>query len=930
MKRPPRLFLALLAPFVLAWSASALAQNCANGKTMFFKTSASDPTACANSNCHGAQVNKNNIQNAAGNPSLIDAALAGSVTGVDNTPMLNLDIVNTLPLTESDVQDIAQWIFYAPTCPAPTPMVAANPTAAAFGSVNVGSSSSSQTITISNTGAGNATSMTYPSAPTNFTKSGTCSNGTLNAGSSCTLVFTFSPASAGSFTPTYTITGAGSISVPISLSGTGVAITPSLQASPSSAAFGSVVVGQSSTPQSITVTNSGGPASGVSISNPDAAEFLVTGNTCTTSLGAGASCTFNLAYKPSATGADNVTLTVSYTGGSTTVAMSGTGAPPPAPSLQAAPATLAFGNVSVGSTGAAQTLTISNTGGSSAAGVSIANGNAAKFPVSANTCGATIAAGASCTLHVAYAPSAAGADNANLTISYTGSAPLVVAMSGTGTTAPSANLGALPGSLSFGSITAGTTSSAQTLTVTNSGNAQATGIAFANNNAAEFVVSANTCGATLNTGASCTLNVAYAPNGTGTDSANLTISYAGGTSLVIALNGTGTAAATPSLQAAPPMVSFGNVAVGQTSSTTGITVTNSGGAAATAVAFVNSDAAEFVVSANTCGATVNAGASCTLNVAYSPSAAGADSATLTVNFAGGGALSISLSGAGVTPPPPGTGQLSMPTAVAMPDETLGIASPAHAVAVSNIGSASVTVSSIASSNAAEFAVSGSTCGSVSAGAGCSFSITFTPTAVGGRTTTITVTSSGAGSPQTIAVSGNGLSSSGGGGTTPPPPGTTAAAIEYYHAGFDHYFITAIQGEIDKLDNGTFVGWARTGHSFNVYPNAATGLNGVCRFFSTSFAPKSSHFYTPDAAECTTVKANPNWMFEAVVFYIPPPALDGSCPSGTNPVYRVYNNGQGAAPNHRYTTDLAVRATMLAQGWIPEGYGPIGVIMCTPP
>ena len=45
--------------------------------------------------------------------------------------------------------------------------------------------------------------------------------------------------------------------------------------------------------------------------------------------------------KPSATGADNVTLTVSYTGGSTTVAMSGTGAPPPAPSLQAAPATLA-------------------------------------------------------------------------------------------------------------------------------------------------------------------------------------------------------------------------------------------------------------------------------------------------------------------------------------------------------------------------------------------------------------------------------------------------------------------------------------------------------------------------------------------------------------------------------------------------------------
>jgi len=71
------------------------------------------------------------------------------------------------------------------------------------------------------------------------------------------------------------------------------------------------------------------------------------------------------------------------------------------------------------------------------------------------------------------------------------------------------------------------------------------------------------------------------------------------------------------------------------------------------------------------------------------------------------------------------------------------------------------------------------------------------------------------------------------------------------------------------------------------------------------------------------------MFEAEVFFIAIPALDGTCPAGTDPVYRVYNNGQGAAPNHRYTTDLAVRNTMLAFGWIPEGYGPIGVIMCAP-
>jgi len=162
-----------------------------------------------------------------------------------------------------------------------------------------------------------------------------------------------------------------------------------------------------------------------------------------------------------------------------------------------------------------------------------------------------------------------------------------------------------------------------------------------------------------------------------------------------------------------------------------------------------------------------------------------------------------------------------------------------------------------------------------------------------------------------------------------PAAITAEAIEYHHAGFDHYFVTAIADEITKLDNGTFAGWSRTGESFNVNGTAAGGLAEVCRFFSTSFAPKSSHFYTPDATECAAVKANANWQFEAVVFYMASPGAAGNCASGTRPIYRVYNNGQGDAPNHRYTRSVAVRSDMLAKGWVPEGYGPIGVIMCAP-
>jgi probable HAF family extracellular repeat protein len=161
----------------------------------------------------------------------------------------------------------------------------------------------------------------------------------------------------------------------------------------------------------------------------------------------------------------------------------------------------------------------------------------------------------------------------------------------------------------------------------------------------------------------------------------------------------------------------------------------------------------------------------------------------------------------------------------------------------------------------------------------------------------------------------------------PVPAAKVTAIEYHHAAFDHYFVTAIPDEIAKLDNGTFPGWSRTGETFDVYSGEQVGTSPVCRFFSTSFAPKSSHFYTAGTGECATVQRNLDWQFEARVFYVAVPDANGNCVAGTQPVYRLYNNGMGAAPNHRYTTSLATRAAMIAQGWIPEGYGPDAVIMC---
>ena len=163
-----------------------------------------------------------------------------------------------------------------------------------------------------------------------------------------------------------------------------------------------------------------------------------------------------------------------------------------------------------------------------------------------------------------------------------------------------------------------------------------------------------------------------------------------------------------------------------------------------------------------------------------------------------------------------------------------------------------------------------------------------------------------------------------------PPATTPA-VEYYYAAWDYYFVTAFPDEIAVLDGGAFGGvWKRTGETFNVWPTPAPASSATCRFFSTSFAPKSSHFYTPFATECDTVKASPDWQFESIAFYIQQAAADGTCPSGTIPLYRQYNNGIGGAPNHRYTTSLTVFNAMAAAGWVFEGNGNTKVFACVPP
>jgi uncharacterized protein (DUF1800 family) len=156
---------------------------------------------------------------------------------------------------------------------------------------------------------------------------------------------------------------------------------------------------------------------------------------------------------------------------------------------------------------------------------------------------------------------------------------------------------------------------------------------------------------------------------------------------------------------------------------------------------------------------------------------------------------------------------------------------------------------------------------------------------------------------------------------------TGTAVEFYHPGLAHYFITPDASEIAGIEAGAAgPGWKRTGGQFGVYRSAGDvpGLSPVCRFYGTPGVGPNSHFYTPDPAECESVKRSAGWTYEGIAFYIAQ-AVGGRCAPDQVPVYRSYNNGAARNDsNHRYTVDATVFEKSSSIGHVREG-----VAMCAP-
>ena len=169
------------------------------------------------------------------------------------------------------------------------------------------------------------------------------------------------------------------------------------------------------------------------------------------------------------------------------------------------------------------------------------------------------------------------------------------------------------------------------------------------------------------------------------------------------------------------------------------------------------------------------------------------------------------------------------------------------------------------------------------------------------------------------------------GVPPLADDDTALVVEYFDAALGHYFVTPLAAEQAALDSGAIAGWQRTGEWFVAYragEGASSGANPVCRYYGTPEAGLDSHFYSASSAECAAVAQRfpLAWILESDdLFDVDlPDAASGACARG-QPIYRLWN--ASVSSSHRYTTDAATRAAMLAAGWIAEGYGRDGAAMC---
>ena len=445
--------------------------------------------------------------------------------------------------------------------------------------------------------------------------------------------------------------------------------------SPTALGFGTVATGASSAAQAVTVTNSGSaaaPVTGVSTTG----DFSQT-NTCGSSIAAGSSCTVSVKFTPTTTGSRTGNLTVAAAGVTSTVPLSGTGVAP-GPILSPNPASLSFAGTVVGASAPAQTVTVSNTGTTSAtvSGVT-ASGDFSQT----NNC-STVAVGASCAVTVTFTPTTGGARAGAVTItSSANNSPTSIALTGSGISS-STNIAAGRPATASSQVNATQAPSTATDGDANTywesangsfpqwlqvdlGSAYAVGKVTlklppstawatrtqtlsvqASTNGTSFSDAVGSATYTFNPASANTVNITVPGTSARYVRVNITANsgWPAGQVSEFEVYPSGGGGTGPALSANPSSLTFADQAPNTTSAAQTVTVSNTGTAAASSASVaVTGDFAQT----NTCGTSIAAGASCTVGVTFRPTTSGTRTGSLTVtSSASNSPTTVALSGTG--------------------------------------------------------------------------------------------------------------------------------------------------------------------------------------------------------------------------------------------------------------------------------------------
>jgi hypothetical protein len=256
----------------------------------------------------------------------------------------------------------------------------------------------------------------------------------------------------------------------------------------------------------------------------------------------------------------------------------------------------------------------------------------------------------------------------------------------------------------------------------------------------------NTCSATLNPGASCTIAVTFTPNASGTLTGAVSLSdNAPGSPQALSLTGTGVS---PALTFSPISLTFADQTVFTISAAQNVTLTNTG----LGILTVGSIAAtgQFAQT-NTCAGTLNPAASCTISATFAPKGKGTLTGSVSVgDNAPGSPQKLPLAGTG-------TYMQFKPANLSFGTQPVGTDSLPKKIALTNKGPVTVNITkiSIAGTDGGDFTQTNTCDKSVASGTSCFITVTFTPSAKGKRTAVIAVSDNGGGSPQAAALSGAG-------------------------------------------------------------------------------------------------------------------------------------------------------------------------------